>query len=480
MRPSKIIDTDYLLYLINSEIVQSQFKDITKGTTRARVNLTQVRSIKIPLTGMSEQRAIVLQIKSFFSRLDEAESILNKAHRQLKIYRQSISKNAFEGKLTERWRTETNPQPAKKILDAIEIERQTKFEVDFLEWKEEIIKWDKNSQSKLRPSRPSKPVVPDKPSEEHIFKMWKIPSGWEWTQLGFITFVTKLAGFEYTKYVKYTEKGDLQVIKAENVGAKGFKKTNYSQVIAASVSHLKRSQLYGGELIIVFVGAGTGNVGTIPQNNIFFLGPNIGMARPYGNIDSKFLEYFYQSPRGKELLLVSAKAVAQPSLSMGNIRQTPFAIPSKDEQLNIVQLLEYQFTLVENLEKTIMTTFNNIIAFRHTLLKKAFEGRIVNYTSTESVLDLMKILEKQRNEYQKVQKQLSRNKTKLTIKMEEKKSLLELLKELKSPITVQELWENSSTEGDVERFYSELKEIADQIVEIKSETQSLLSFKNEN
>lgn len=480
LRPSKIIDTDYLLYLINSEIVQNQLKNITKGTTRSRVNLTQVRSIKIPLTGMGEQKAIVSQIKSLFSRLDEAESMLNKASGQLKIYKQSISKKAFEGKLTEHWRMETNPEPAKRILDDIDVERQTKFEVDLSEWKSAIIDWEKDSKQKIRPSRPSKPIVPDKTSEEHKSKMWDIPSGWEWTQLGFITFVTKLAGFEYTKYVKYTEKGDLPVIKAENVGAKGFKKTKYSKVVAESVSHLKRSQLYGGELIIVFVGAGTGNVGTIPQNNIFFLGPNIGMARPYGNIDSKFLEYFYQSPRGKDLLLVSAKAVAQPSLSMGNIRQTPFAIPSKQEQLAIVQMLDYQFTLVENLEKSITTTLDNIIILRHSLLKRAFEGRIVNYNSNESVLDLLKILDKERIEHLKIQKQIPRAKTKQTTQMKEKKSLLEILKESKSPITVQELWENSSTEGDVERFYSELKEIADQIVEIKSETESLLSFKNEN
>ncbi len=51
LRPSNIIDVDYLVSVINSKIVQNQFKEITKGTTRARVNLTLVRDIRIPLSG---------------------------------------------------------------------------------------------------------------------------------------------------------------------------------------------------------------------------------------------------------------------------------------------------------------------------------------------------------------------------------------------------------------------------------------------
>ena len=49
LRPNNdIVSNTYLTYLINSEIVQKQFKAITKGTTRARVNLTVVRDIEIP------------------------------------------------------------------------------------------------------------------------------------------------------------------------------------------------------------------------------------------------------------------------------------------------------------------------------------------------------------------------------------------------------------------------------------------------
>lgn len=307
-----------------------------------------------------------------------------------------------------------------------------------------------------------------------------MPESWEWTQLGLITFVTKLAGFEYTEFVKYNEKGDLPVIKAENVGQNGFKKTEYSKVVSETVSHLKRTRLDGGELIIVFVGAGIGNVAVVPKNFTFFLGPNVAVARPYGGIDSKFLEYFYKFSKGKDMLLVSAKAVAQPSLSMSNIRQTPLALPPKEEQSRIVQILDSRFTLIENLNRSINEASNSIIALKHSILKKAFEGKLVNNDTNESVIDLLKQIEKEKDLYFKSQRELIHNKPKQKKQMEEKKSILEILKESDTPITVQQLWERSTSEGDIERFYNEIKDIYDQIVEVKSETESLLSIKNEN
>jgi type I restriction enzyme, S subunit len=74
---------------------------------------------------------------------------------------------------------------------------------------------------------------------------------------------------------------------------------------------LSRSRLHGGELLVVFVGAGTGNVAVVPGGDDFFLGPNIGIARPdTPDISSRFMELFFRSTRGKELLLATSKAVA--------------------------------------------------------------------------------------------------------------------------------------------------------------------------
>lgn len=100
IRPSKQkVDTTFLRLAINSVIVQNQFKKITKGTTRARVNLTIVRDITIPLGSLQEQQKIVQEIESRLSVADKMEESINQSLQQAEALRQSILKKAFSGEL---------------------------------------------------------------------------------------------------------------------------------------------------------------------------------------------------------------------------------------------------------------------------------------------------------------------------------------------------------------------------------------------
>ncbi len=190
--------------------------------------------------------------------------------------------------------------------------------------------------------------------------------------------MTKLAGFEYTDWVKYDEAGDLRVIKAENAGPNGYRVTGYSRIHGESVANLKRSVLVGGELLVVFVGAGTGNVATVPHGTRFFLGPNIAMARAESDaISTRYVELFLRSPSGRDLVLAAAKAVAQPSLSMETIRQCPIAIAPSAEQQEIVRRIDEQLDAVAVSESDIATNLQKAEALRQAILKKAFAGELV-------------------------------------------------------------------------------------------------------
>ena len=83
----------------------------------------------------------------------------------------------------------------------------------------------------------------------------------------------------------------------------------------------------------------------------------------------------------------------------------------------------------------------------------------------------------EKSEYLKAQKELDKLKPKKKRQMDKKKTVLEILKESKEPISTQELWTNSIHEGDIESFYSEIREIFEQFDEIKESTESLLSLK---
>lgn len=345
---------------------------------------------QIPIAPLNEQHRIVAKIEELFSELDMGVESLTTASEQLRAYRQSVLKAAFEGKLTESWRANNadNLEAGTALLAQIMQERERQYEGDLAEWREAVLAAEVSDQDK--PRKPSKPTVPDKPSPQQISLMGSLPSSWTWAQLGNFAFVTKLAGFEYTKFVKYDDDGDLEVIKAENAGPKGFRETAFSKIRSDTVSTLERSHLVGGELLMVFVGAGTGNVAIVPQARSFFLGPNIGMMRVTSDrVNPFYVEQFLRSPHGRELVLSSVKAVAQPSLSMGTIRQIPVALPSLAEQVEIVRIIGSKLEAADVMEGEIDAGLARAEALRQSILKRAFSGQLVSQDASDEPASIL-------------------------------------------------------------------------------------------
>ena len=361
-------------------------KLISQGAGGAQPNISQtiLKDLDLPFPSKPEQCTIVTKIENLFASLDKGIADLKKAQEQLKVYRQAVLKKAFEGELTKEWREkQTNLSTADELLEQIKQERQKHYEQQLENWKQAVKTWEKNGKEGKKPVKPRPLTEPDAPNASHNERKWVIPENWIWTQIGTLCFVTKLAGFEYTDYVKYDENGDLPVLKAENAGVNGFKKTDFSKVKSESVQMLTRSQIFGGELLVVFVGAGTGNVAMVPFNQRYFLGPNIGMARPYFKLNSKYLELFLQSAFGKSLMMSAVKAVAQPSLSMGTIRQAPIAFPPLEEQHQIVREIESRLSVCDKVEQNITESLEKSEALRQSILKKAFEGKLLSVTEID-------------------------------------------------------------------------------------------------
>jgi len=346
----------FISFYGNSE-GQRYFMEQGKQTTNlASINLTKLGALPIPLPPPDDQRRIVAEIEKQFTRLDAGVAALRRAQANLKRYRAAVLKAACEGRLVpteaELARAEGRPlESGPQLLARILTERRQK--------------WQGRGKYK-------------EPNLTDTNKVDPLPKGWCWLSIETVAFVTKLAGFEYTKFVKYDPNGDLAVVKAENAGLHGFKRTNFSRVKRSTVAELTRSQIKPRDLLMVFVG-NVGNVAMVPDDQQYFLGPNIAMMRVQSIIaNPAYLEMFLRSPVGRSLTMSFVKAVAQPSLSMGTIRMIPVALPPLAEQNRIVAEVERRLSVVEELEVVVTANLQRATRLRQSILQKAFSGELIS------------------------------------------------------------------------------------------------------
>ena len=81
----------------------------TYGTSPPSAREDEFLKQRIPLAPLPEQHRIVAKFESLFAKLDEAVAAIRRAQANLERYRASVLKAAVEGRLTERWRSENPP-----------------------------------------------------------------------------------------------------------------------------------------------------------------------------------------------------------------------------------------------------------------------------------------------------------------------------------------------------------------------------------
>ena len=97
---NQIIRSDYFTYLFQSKgVVFDQVKELCKGSTRIFLNQSILKQIQFPVPSLERQSEIVSVIESRLSVCDSIDQSINSTFQQAEALRQSILKQAFEGRL---------------------------------------------------------------------------------------------------------------------------------------------------------------------------------------------------------------------------------------------------------------------------------------------------------------------------------------------------------------------------------------------
>jgi type I restriction enzyme S subunit len=187
-----------------------------------------------------------------------------------------------------------------------------------------------------------------------------IPRSWAWAKCENILFVTKLAGFEYTKHFELCSEGDIPVIRAQNVRPWRIERNNLLYIDNKTSESLARSALTKPCILVTFIGAGIGDVAFFNEKLRWHLAPNVAKAEVFIGcedlLDLRYLVLFLNSPFGRAEIFKHIKSTAQPSISMGTIRDIDLALPPLAEQQRIVAKVDELMALCDRLEAQLTTT----------------------------------------------------------------------------------------------------------------------------
>ena len=119
-----IINKRYFMYLLQSELVQSQIKAYTTKVGQPKLAIIRIQKFLLAIPPLSEQQRIVTKIENVFPIIDKycnSQQQLNKLNDTITfLLRKSILQEAIQGKLIPQ---DTNDEPASVLLERIKEEQ---------------------------------------------------------------------------------------------------------------------------------------------------------------------------------------------------------------------------------------------------------------------------------------------------------------------------------------------------------------------
>lgn len=331
-RYSSLLCPEYMKYFMESLLYWDQLRNGTIATAQPNCNGKTLSKMILPLPPLAEQKRIVAKIEELLPYVDRYAAAYEKLEQFNAKFpedmKKSILQYAIQGKLVEQRPEEGT---GKELYRQIQAEKQR------------LIKTGKLKKTRALPTITGEEVPYD------------FPASWKVCYIDDIAFVTKLAGFEYTKYISDNlVPTGIPLFKGKNV-QNGKLVLSFESYIPESVSdELPRSQITKKCLLTPYVGT-IGNIAVFDGSFKAHLGSNVGKIELLNSDTQTFIleEYvlwYLKSTYGYAELTKYKKATAQESISIDAIRNVVIAIPPLEEQRRIVAKLEEILPLCERLK----------------------------------------------------------------------------------------------------------------------------------
>lgn len=373
------INNDYAFYYLKSKYQQINTR--SKGTGTPHVDPSLLWNYQFPIAPLPEQRAIVSKIEQLFSELDNGIKNLKTSQKQLKVYRQAVLKKAFEGELTKEWREKQTDLPtADELLEQIKTERKNNYQKQLDDWAIAVKEWEVGGKEGKKPGKPKiiKNIVSLTTSE--ILLLDELPDRWGWIKLGQIVKSSCLGKMLDKKNNKGSYEAYLGNI---NVRWGKFDLNNLKEM-RFEPQELKRFSLVPGDLVIC-EGGEPGRCAVWRFNQDIKIQKALHRVRFYKtSISSGFIYYFFRFTSQSKLIDKYFTGTTIKHLTGQSLNRFPVPLCSAQEQTQIVQEIESRLSVCDKIEEIIKENLSKSEALRQSILKKAFEGKLLSDSELEA------------------------------------------------------------------------------------------------
>ena len=347
-RPLQDIDQLWVFYYMFSLDGQDCVRKSLRGTAQGGITKSFFVDTFLPLSPLPEQHRIVDKIEELFAQLDAGVEALKKTQIQLRHFRQSVLKSAFKGELTVKWRKhhKGNLEPASTLLEKIKEDRKT------------------SSNYKELPQ----PDTTD---------LSEIPQEWKWARL--VDFIESMKNGIYRPPQFYGTYGVacLRMYNIENgkIVWKDIKRMNLTH------DEINEYGLLEGDILVNRVNSRelVGKAAPIPNGlePCVYESKNIRVRLHAKYVVSKYVSYWLQLSGQTYFNHNAQQTVGMASINQEQLSSIPVPFCPLIEQNKITEEIERYFSVADEIETTLMKNLKQSDRLRQSILKRAFEGKLV-------------------------------------------------------------------------------------------------------
>ncbi|MCG3746037.1 restriction endonuclease subunit S [Vibrio cincinnatiensis] len=331
---TQLISAKFIFYFLKTV----DLSEFSRSSTVPSIRKGDVENLVLCLAPLAEQKRIVAKLDEVLAQVDTIKARLDRIPAILKRFRQSVLAAAVLGKLTEEWRGRSD---------------------------------DSNPNNKL------------------------IPSSWEIRAAKDIC-VTVQSG-STPQNDPFNQNGTIPFLKVYNIVNQQIDFDYKPQFITheTHINKLKRSVAYPGDILMNIVGPPLGKVAILTKQYPEW---NLNQAITLFRVNEDILlnRYLYfvlcEGELVRAVMPETKGSVGQVNISLSQCRDSLIPLPPKEEQTEIVRLVDQYFAFADTIEAQVKKAQARVDNLTQSILAKAFRGELVAQDPNDEPAD--KLLER--------------------------------------------------------------------------------------